>query len=112
MKRLFLITVSVLLGLAVIRSLMDKEPLSVFSLLRALSNTNFSLDNTLEQIIELREALVFPVLESSTFLEAVGNFFSWFYALCVNTIMVPIELIHDVLDFLVSVLQLFQVLIT
>ena len=112
MKRIFFIIVSILLGISVLRSLMDKEPLSVMSLLRALSNTNFSLDNTLEQINVLRESLVFPTLDSPTILETLGYFFSWFYDLCVNTIMVPIELIHDVLDFLASVLQLFQVLIT
>lgn len=112
MKRLFFLTLSVLLGISVLRLVMGRSPMSLSTFLNSLTNVDISFEHTLEQIADVRAALVFPSMDTSNFFQAIGNFFVWVYNLSKNIIMVPIELVHDVLDFLASILQFFQVLIT
>ena len=113
MNKLFFLVISVLLGISVLRlTLGDDEPMTLTRFLSALSNVDISFENTLQQIADLRNALIFTEMDSAGFLDAIGLFLTWFYNLFKNLLMVPIEIIHDFLDFLASVLQFFQVLIT
>ena len=113
MKKIICLFLVILLGIATVRTLSGLEPLPMTSFLKSVSRLDLSFTDTMEQLQEVRDALVFPSLGSgSDIFETVGIFFNWLYSLLVAIISVPIDLVGDALDFILSIFEFFKVLVS
>lgn len=112
MKRMFFVTISLLMALTIIRSIIGTdEPMTLTRFLRTLSEVKISFENTLEQILQFRNSLTFPEMPDSNLFEQASVFFKWIYQLFKNLLFVPIEILHDLLNFMASVLGFLQSLL-
>lgn len=117
MKKLFLVLVSLLLSLALVRSLFGNEPLRLSSLLELLSKLDIDFSNTVETISTVGDKLQLPRIThtSGSFLgdlwEGVKGFFNYFVDLFSSPIELFVNLVKDLLDFCKSVVRFYKYLL-
>ena len=110
MKRLLFMVIAVMLALSVLRVLNNGEPLTLHSMLNALTDLDIDFSNTIDNIVELRDDLNFPSMGGNIFTKT-AKFFKWLYKLFTGVFSIPFTILGDLLDFIASVFNFFAFLV-
>ena len=117
MKKLILMLVCCMVGLSAFRMLIGNSnpELSLTKFLSTLSTIDIDFEHTINSIVTLRSQLSMPNLPSvSGFLDIfayVAGFVDYIFALIGGVVGALISLVIDILDFLYSIVTLFNRLI-
>lgn len=111
MKKLLFIVVGFLLAISILRSFFGRSPLTLGSLLQALSSIDLDFAKVLEEVADLRNSLHLPQMKAYTITGYLVEFVKWLSNFLWSLVKVPIALTREGLEFLWSVLRFYFVLI-
>ncbi len=110
MNKLLFSVVLFLLAVSLLRVLTGGQPLTVTSLLSALSSLDLNFSSFFDSFTSLRSAMRVPSVSGYDLLTLAVAYYKWFQDLLVALFNVPVMLVREIAEFLYSVLQFVRVL--